>query len=101
MSTLPCPTCRNELEPRTSKKGKPYFVCELCGVQIFFRLQEGIGRLEASLGRAVCGDDFVLCRSCQVAIRKSKDKVSRPLLGGAGIYCPKCGDLLLKADRLG
>jgi hypothetical protein len=100
MHTLPCPTCRNELEPRTSKKGKPYFVCELCGVQIFFRLTEGIERLEASLGRNVCGDDFVLCRSCQVAIRKSKSKVSKPLFEGPGIYCPQCHDLLLKADRL-
>ena len=97
--TLPCPTCRRELQPRMSKKQKPYFVCEFCGVQIFFRLTEGIERLQASLGHSVCGDDFVLCRSCQVAVRKSKDKVSKPLFEGPGIYCPQCGELLLKADQ--
>lgn len=99
-TTLPCPTCHRELEPRTSKKGKPYFVCELCGVQIFFRLKEGIERLRTSLAKAIVEDDFVLCRECQVAIRRSKEKVSGALFGTAGIRCPQCGDLLLRAEEV-
>lgn len=100
---IPCPTCHRELEHRMSKKQKPYFVCEPCGVQIFFRLQEGIERLEAALPRSITGDDFVLCRRCQVAVRKSKDQMSRAMLFGgvSGIHCPRCGSLLLKADALG
>jgi len=100
--TVACPTCHRELESRTSKRQKPYFVCELCGVQIFFRLREGINRLADSLTRSICGDDFVLCRSCQVAVRKSEKQISKgPLFGGqAGIHCPKCGELLLKADQI-
>lgn len=99
-TTLPCPTCRRELAQKESKKGKPYFVCELCGVQIFFRLREGIERLEASLANSVCGDDFVLCRKCQVAVRRTKEKVSKPLFEPPGLYCPKCEVLLLRADQI-
>jgi DNA-directed RNA polymerase subunit RPC12/RpoP len=97
---LTCWTCHRELEQRTSKKQKPYFVCEYCGVQIFFRLPEGIERLRASLAKAIIEDDFVLCRRCQVAIRRSKRKISAPLFGDAGIRCPECGDLLLRAKEV-
>jgi ssDNA-binding Zn-finger/Zn-ribbon topoisomerase 1 len=98
---IPCPTCHRELEHRMSKKQKPYFVCDFCGVQIFFRLQEGIERLEASLTKAIIEDDFVLCRSCQVAVRRSKRKVSKPVFEARGIYCPECHGLLLRAEALG
>src|SRR5262245_40805535 len=99
---IPCVTCHRELEQRMSKKQKPYFVCESCGVQIFFRLREGIERLEDSVHNVITGDDFVLCVSCQVAVRKGKAQMSRgPLFGGkADIHCPKCNDLLLKASAL-
>lgn len=98
--TLPCPTCHRELQQRTTKKQKPYFVCVYCGVQIFFRLPEGIERLHASLAKTIIEDDFVLCRACQVAVRRSKKKVSSPLFGTAGIRCPKCDDLLLNAEEV-
>jgi DNA-directed RNA polymerase subunit RPC12/RpoP len=43
---IPCPGCRKELVSQTSIKGKPYFVCSGCGVQVFFRLKEGIDKLK-------------------------------------------------------
>ncbi len=42
---LPCPVCGEVMPERTSKKEKPYFLCELCGIQIFFRWARGIDRL--------------------------------------------------------
>jgi len=39
------------LEKRTSKTGKPYFVCDPCGIQLFVRRKDGIERLN-SLMRA-------------------------------------------------
>src|ERR1700722_2726213 len=45
MPFLPCFLCGRRLEKRTSKNGKPYFVCDSCGVQCFVRRQDGIERL--------------------------------------------------------
>ena len=48
MSFLPCILCGRTLEKRTSRKnGKPYFVCDPCGIQLFIRRQQGIEKLEA------------------------------------------------------
>jgi ribonuclease HI/DNA-directed RNA polymerase subunit RPC12/RpoP len=37
MPVLPCFLCGRMLEKRTSKALKPYFVCDVCGMQIFIR----------------------------------------------------------------
>ena len=42
---FPCPVCNMELRLKMSCKGKPYCTCLDCGIQIFFRGQEGIARL--------------------------------------------------------
>jgi len=39
--------CTRKLEKRTSKRGKPYFVCDFCGIQLFVRRKQGIDRLDA------------------------------------------------------
>jgi hypothetical protein len=44
-----CPLCKQELERRTDKNQKPYFVCDDCGTQFFVRRPAGIHRLEALL----------------------------------------------------
>jgi DNA-directed RNA polymerase subunit RPC12/RpoP len=47
MPFLPCLLCGRKLEKRTSKKnGKPYFVCDSCGIQLFIRKKQGIELLE-------------------------------------------------------
>src|SRR5438067_446391 len=47
MQSITCLLCTKNLEKRTSKKnGKPYFVCDGCGIQLFVRRKEGIERLE-------------------------------------------------------
>lgn len=50
ITTRPCPVCRAECEVKRTKKGKPYWQCETCGVQVFVRGQEGIQRFEGSRG---------------------------------------------------
>ena len=47
--TFPCPLCEEELEIKISKKGKPYVVCDVCGVQLFVRRAEGIKRLKREI----------------------------------------------------
>ena len=47
MPFLPCILCGRKLEKRTSiKNGKPYFVCDPCGIQLFIRRKQGIELLE-------------------------------------------------------
>ena len=42
---LPCFLCSADLEIRTDKNGKRYFICDECGVQAFIRRKAGISRL--------------------------------------------------------
>jgi ribosomal protein S14 len=42
---LPCFLCSADLEIRTDKNGKRYFICDECGVQAFVRRKMGISRL--------------------------------------------------------
>jgi|SRR5579871_966148 len=49
MQYLPCLLCTEKLEKRRDKHGKPYFVCNPCGIQLFIRRQHGIRLLEKLL----------------------------------------------------
>lgn len=46
---IPCFLCGNGAEIKTTKKNKPYFMCEPCGVQVFIRRKKGISRLNELL----------------------------------------------------
>jgi hypothetical protein len=46
MPFIPCFLCGRKLERRNSKTGKPYFVCDPCGIQSFVRGKKGIELLE-------------------------------------------------------
>ena len=46
MSGLPCFLCGKQLDKRTDKNNKPYFICNPCGMQIFIRRELGIQKLE-------------------------------------------------------
>jgi len=43
---IPCFLCGEEIEIKNSKKGKPYFICDPCGLQAFIRRDKGIERLK-------------------------------------------------------
>lgn len=42
---FPCPVCNMGLRIKISRKQKPYCMCLECGIQVFFRGQEGIKRI--------------------------------------------------------
>jgi DNA-directed RNA polymerase subunit RPC12/RpoP len=42
---FPCPLCQKQLDIRMSDKGKPYIICDACGIQLFVRKSEGINRM--------------------------------------------------------
>jgi len=39
---FPCPICCEGLNVKQSKKGKPYIICNPCGLQMFVRTEPGI-----------------------------------------------------------
>ena len=49
MQFLPCFLGGEKLEKRTDKNGKPYFVCNNCGIQLFVRKAHGIELLDTLL----------------------------------------------------
>jgi hypothetical protein len=54
MSAIPCLLCGKRLNKRVDKNGKPYFVCDPCGIQLFIRRPQGIenlGELIQTLGK--------------------------------------------------
>jgi transcription elongation factor Elf1 len=46
---FPCCVCGEPREVRTTKKGKPYLICDACGVQMFVRVEAGIRLFEQLL----------------------------------------------------
>src|SRR5258705_882402 len=49
---FPCPICSMPQDVRGSKKGKPYIICNTCGVQVFIRGKVGIAEFDKLLERA-------------------------------------------------
>ena len=52
MPFLPCILCGRKLEKRTDKNGKPYFVCDTCGIQLFVRRKHGIDLLQEAFSNS-------------------------------------------------
>ena len=50
---FPCPLCADGLAILASKRGKPYCVCNACGIQLFFRGKTGISRLLHMVRRGI------------------------------------------------
>jgi len=100
MSNVNCFLCQTSLEIRTSKREKPYLVCDDCGIQIFFRLPKGIRRLKQRLkDPTTLTDNFVFCRECHVAVEKCGETLKEPFLNKSGFYCPICKELLLEMSE--
>lgn len=47
---FPCPFCKERLEVRLSKRDKPYTTCIRCGIQTFYRTEQGIRQLRQAKG---------------------------------------------------
>jgi transcription elongation factor Elf1 len=75
---FPCPVCGDAREVRTTKKGKgkPYIICDLCGVQMFVRVETGIRRLEALVKDAADNNMWKRLADLERSYR---------------FECPKCG----------
>lgn len=73
---FPCPVCTQPREVRVTKKGKPYLVCDPCGVQVFIRGPAGIAEFDR------------LCeQACPEGIVPRLQEMGRRYR----LICPECG----------
>jgi hypothetical protein len=72
---FPCCVCGEPREVRTTKKGKPYLICDPCGVQMFVRVEGGIQRFERLVADAKKSDVWKRLTELQERYR---------------LECPKC-----------
>ena len=47
---FPCPVCGEWCKVKVTKKEKPYYFCDWCGVQVFIRAQDGVRKFAAFKG---------------------------------------------------
>jgi hypothetical protein len=82
---FPCPLCEEGLDVRESKKGKPYVICNPCGVQLFVRGEKGIRRFEQLLEKAESENIWAKIEELKERYRKK---------------CPECGKGFWIEERL-
>jgi predicted RNA-binding Zn-ribbon protein involved in translation (DUF1610 family) len=82
---FPCPVCGEALDVRTSKRSKPYVVCNHCGVQLFIRTQPGIEKFERLIAEARAAGFWERLQKLESQYRKK---------------CPKCGRWFWVSEKL-
>ena len=73
---FPCCVCGEAREVGTTKKNKPYLICDPCGVQLFVRGKTGIRRFDALVADADRNNVWKRLAELQQRYR---------------FECPKCG----------
>lgn len=69
VNQVACPLCGRPIEIRLDKKhGKPYCICDPCGLQMFIRRTQGIEKL---------GGLRKFLESGQAITRKSQDRIAK------------------------
>lgn len=74
---FPCPVCCRALDVRQTKKGKPYVICDPCGMQLFVRTTPGINRFEGLVSHAAGKSVWERLEELQRQYRRK---------------CPECGN---------
>ncbi len=109
---FPCPTCGRFCKVGLSKKEKPYYVCDLCGVQVFIRAEDGMKRLsgfkDANLLKDLNGKNALkttelirVKERIELIDTELKDlEKSSPLLIGADKYKNKIEELKRTREKL-
>ena len=82
---FPCSICGAPLDVRYTKKGKPYVICDSCGVQMFVRNGEGIRRFEILLMETKDKDIWTRLSKLEQRYRKN---------------CPECGTGFWAEEKL-
>ena len=98
---FPCPVCALTQDVRGSKTGKPYIICNTCGVQVFVRGKAGIAAFDQLVDRARLDGTYmrmnemirryyVRCPACRNQFWIQPDLIVTSLFDGSlkGVRCP-------------
>lgn len=111
---FPCPICGEGLDVRETKKGKPYVVCNGCGMQMFVRVGSGIRKFERLVAEAEMRNTWERhtelerryrkkCPKCGKEFWVSAELIETSWLDGrfAGFRCPNedCGEIVLWEEK--
>ncbi len=101
---FPCCLCGEGLEVRQTKKGKPYMICDGCGMQMFVRIDPGIQRLEELVLEApdrdirswlaeLEGRYKKKCPKCSKQFWVTEELIKTSVIDGSfiGYRCPETG----------
>jgi hypothetical protein len=101
---FPCCVCGQGLEVRQTKKGKPYVICDPCGMQMFVRVTSGIQRFEGLVKDAARKDLWKRldelqerykkkCPKCSKRFWVSEELIETSMFDGSfvGYRCPEKG----------
>ncbi len=111
---FPCCVCREPREVRATKKGKPYMICDPCGMQMFVRVETGIRRFEAMVEAADRDDVWgrmaklqrryeLRCPKCEKKFWLTPELIKTSWMSGTfqGYRCPNadCGGIAKEEDE--
>lgn len=111
---FPCPVCTDPHEVWTTKKGKPYVVCDPCGIQLFIRGPAGIDAFFRLVERADNQDLFtklaemerrfrLKCPECGCRFWIEPDLLKTSIFDGSvkGFRCPQknCGAIVAWEEK--
>jgi len=111
---FPCCVCREPREVRTTKKGKPYMICDPCGMQMFVRVETGIRRFEAMIEAADRDDVWgrlaklqhryeLRCPKCEKKFWLTPELIKTSWVNGTfeGYRCPdsECDGIAKEEDK--
>jgi hypothetical protein len=63
MPKIRCFLCEEPVPVKKTRKGKPYIVCDRCGLQTFVRYGKGIKALRKKVYNQ-CDDNCLFCDEC-------------------------------------
>lgn len=93
--SIPCFLCRDSLVIKRDKNQKPYFICEVCGIQAFIRRKQGIRLLKELQDNSFSSLKLIQLTRELTLLKSEKDKITSQR-GVFGLFAPD--EELIKAE---
>ena len=93
--SIPCFLCRDSVLIKRDKNQKPYFICEVCGIQAFIRRKQGIRLLKELQDKSFSSLELIQLTRELTLLKSEKDKITSQQ-GIIGLFSPD--EELIKAE---
>ena len=93
--SIPCFLCRDSVLIKRDKNQKPYFICEVCGIQAFIRRKQGIRLLKELQDNSFSSLELIQLTRELTLLKSEKEKITSQQ-GFIGLFSPD--EELIKAE---